>query len=259
MSDFAKINWVKPSTSKLSLDCRREVRTIDIAINGCFRRKDSIKVWYILYKRRVNDLDVGGTMVEHTTGLETLGLKGGWIFFCKSFLKSICFSKKGCFLISSAPLTPRRRVGSRSRRLVKMLLASEPISGPKTKGSVRIFWYILSVISASTSAIQIQSRVGWRLRTIIKGGKPWKHLIKQDSEGPPINHLVCKKGCHDRERNICWGVSTISLTVKDLGCKILGCATKGIGCVRVLHVELAETKVTEGNMTSIVQKNILRL
>lgn len=83
----------------------------------------------------------------HTTGLETLGLKGGCIFFCNNLLKSMCFSKNGCFLISSAPFTPRRLDGSRLRRLVRMLRASDPMSGPKTRGSVRIFWYILSVTS----------------------------------------------------------------------------------------------------------------
>lgn len=38
----------------------------------------------------------------------TLGLNGGWIFFCMSFLKSMCLAKNGCDLIDSAPVTPNR-------------------------------------------------------------------------------------------------------------------------------------------------------
>ena len=98
-------------------------------------------------------LSVGGSAVntvsklDTSTGDATLGLKGGWIFFCKSLSKSMFCEKNGWLLISSAPLTPSRRVGSRSRSLVRMLRAWGLISSPKTRGSLRIFWYITSVFS----------------------------------------------------------------------------------------------------------------
>lgn len=53
----------------------------------------------------------------------------------------MCLPKNGCFLISSAPLAPNRRVGSRVSRPVRMLRASVPISGPKSRGSSRIFLF----------------------------------------------------------------------------------------------------------------------
>ena len=52
-------------------------------------------------------------------------------------------------MISSAPFTPVRRVGSLLSKPVRMLRASAPNSGPKSKGSLSIFSYILSVISVS--------------------------------------------------------------------------------------------------------------
>ena len=86
--------------------------------------------------------------LDTSTGLRTLGLNGGWIFFCASRCQSI-FSKNGWRLISSAPFTPKRCAGSRVRRPVRIDRALAATSSGKTSGSRRIFSYILSVISRS--------------------------------------------------------------------------------------------------------------
>lgn len=119
---------------------------INITVDRRLGCEDSVEVGNILNIDALNKHIVQGRYAL-TTGLDTLGLNGGWIFFCRSFLKSMWFTKNGCFLISSAPFTPSRFEGSLLRRLVRMLRASVPMSGPKVSGSARIFWYILSVTS----------------------------------------------------------------------------------------------------------------
>jgi len=144
-SNFSK-GYRNRHTSELSLDGRWEVGAVNITINRCLGREDSVEVGNILNTNALNERVL---LRRHalTTGLDTLGLNGGCIFFCRSFLKSMWFTKNGCFLISSAPFTPSRFEGSLLRRLVRMLRASAPMSEPKVSGSVRIFWYILSVTS----------------------------------------------------------------------------------------------------------------
>jgi hypothetical protein len=129
------------------LDGGGEVGAINIAVDRRLGREDSVEVGNILNINTLNKHVLSEERPALTTGLDTLGLNGGWIFFCRSFLKSMWFTKNGCFLISSAPFTPSRFEGSLLRRLVRMLRASVPMSGPKVSGSERIFWYILSVTS----------------------------------------------------------------------------------------------------------------
>lgn len=120
------------------------------------------------YLKRLRSSDLKNRWCIRTTGLSTLGLNGGWIFFSKSFLKLICFPKNGCFLISSAPLTPSRCRGSRVSRAVRMLRASASISGPNTSGSFKILSYILSVTS-------IESARSVKLSVYLEAGMdvPW--------------------------------------------------------------------------------------
>ena len=128
---------------------------------------------------------------NRTTGLATLGLKGGWIFFAARSLKSMCLWKKGWRLISSAPFAPSRRLGSRFRRAVRMVQASEPNSSPNRSGSFNIFRYILSVSSLRHFLNENSMLSLFNQRTIVERWEPGKHLIQQHSQSPPINRLVC--------------------------------------------------------------------
>ena len=76
---------------------------------------------------------------------------------------------------------PRRRVGSRSRRLVRMLLASEPISGPKTKGSViHLVGHLYMRLYGGFSSTSEPAGRDY-LRTIIETRRraPRKHLVSR--------------------------------------------------------------------------------
>ena len=50
---------------------------------------------------------------------------------------------------------------------------------------------------------------------------------------------------------------TVSLAAKNLRCQILRCPAEGVGLVRVLHVEFAETEVAQGDVTGVVEKDVL--
>ncbi len=52
---------------------------------------------------------------------------------------------------------------------------------------------------------------------------------------------------------------TVALSAQNLWCQILRGTTEGVGRIRVLHVELAQAEVAQGDMTGIVQKDVLRL
>lgn len=132
-------------TRELSLHGAREIGILHNTVDRRLDRKDRVEVGHILYMRRQPHNDETAEGIR-TTGLVTFGLNGGWIFFWCSFLKSI-LAKNACFLISAAPFTPSRCVGSRLSSSCKMLCASAPISGGKTRGSFKIFSYILSVTS----------------------------------------------------------------------------------------------------------------
>lgn len=79
----------------------------------------------------------------------TLGLKVGSYFLCRSLRQSM-FEKKWCALISAAPLAPRRRWGSRSRRRVKRSRAAAGTISwlGNVNGSWTIFLYISFVFSS---------------------------------------------------------------------------------------------------------------
>jgi hypothetical protein len=92
-------------------------------------------------------------------------------------------------LISSAPLTPRRREGSRVKRPDKILQASELNSSPNRRGSLRIFSYIL-LTTSEHSKLGHEDELDGRL-TVIERWKASKHLIQKHTKRPPIDGLVC--------------------------------------------------------------------
>lgn len=86
---------------QLLLHRLRQVRIVHHRILGHLAGELLVKV------RRVDSarLCVTGQLraygiCDPARGLTTAGLKGGWIFFAQSFLKSICLAKNGWFLIS---------------------------------------------------------------------------------------------------------------------------------------------------------------
>jgi hypothetical protein len=52
---------------------------------------------------------------------------------------------------------------------------------------------------------------------------------------------------------------TVSSTVEDLGGKVLWGSAERVGHIVILHVELAQTKVTEGDVAGIIEKDVFRL
>ena len=66
-----------------------------------------------------------------------------------------------------------------------------------------------------------------------------KHLVEEDTQCPPVDDFV------------------VAFSVQNLGSEVLGCTAEGVGLVGVFHVELAETEVAEGDVTSVVQEDIL--
>lgn len=177
-------------TTELCLNCLRQIGILYIAVNWCLICENHVKVGDILKKTTSTKMRAT-RRANRTTGLATLGLKGGWIFFAARSLKSMCLWKKGWRLISSAPFAPSRRLGSRFRRAVRMVQASEPNSSPNRSGSFNIFRYILSVSSLRHSLNENSMLSLFNQRTIVERWEPGKHLIQQHSQSPPINRLVC--------------------------------------------------------------------
>lgn len=52
---------------------------------------------------------------------------------------------------------------------------------------------------------------------------------------------------------------TVSGTVEDLGGKVLRGSAECVGHIVILHVELAQTKITEGDVARIIEEDIFRL
>ena len=52
---------------------------------------------------------------------------------------------------------------------------------------------------------------------------------------------------------------TVSSAVEDLGGKVLRSSAERVGHIVILHVELAQTKVTEGDVARVIEKDIFRL
>lgn len=104
---------------KLRLDGLREVRVFDDGIHRLFAQKVGVELQaYTISPTHTcqgqsrsrggsRDGEEGRTLLVSAAD-STLGLNGGWIFFCMSFLKSMCLAKNGCDLIDSAPVTPNR-------------------------------------------------------------------------------------------------------------------------------------------------------
>lgn len=96
---------------------------------------------------------------------------------------------------------------------------------------------------------------------VVEGRKASHHFVEQDAESPPVDDLG------------------VTVTKEELWCEVLGCTTEGcqrerekssvhssqltlsqnlltVGGLTLRHVELAETKVTEGNVASVVEENV---
>jgi hypothetical protein len=52
---------------------------------------------------------------------------------------------------------------------------------------------------------------------------------------------------------------TVPSTVEDLGGEVLRGSAECVGHVVILHVELAQSKVTEGNVARVIEKDVFRL
>lgn len=76
---------------------------------------------------------------------------------------------------------------------------------------------------------------------VVEGRQSRKHLVQKDSERPPIHRLV------------------VALSHKQLGRQVLGSTTEGVGAVFVLHVQLAETEIAQGDVALVVEQNVLGL
>ena len=48
------------------------------------------------------------------------------------------------------------------------------------------------------------------------------------------------------------------MTVEQFWCQVFGRSTESVGLVGIFHVELAETEVTQRNVTGVVEKNVFR-
>ena len=59
-------------------------------------------------------------------------------------------------------------------------------------------------------------------------------------------------------RHIQRGGRTVTLATQDLRSEVFGCTAERVRLVRVLHVQLAETEVTQGDMTRVVKQDVLR-
>jgi len=51
---------------------------------------------------------------------------------------------------------------------------------------------------------------------------------------------------------------TIAIAAKNLRCKILWSSAEGVCLLIILHIELAKAEVTQGDVTGVVKKDILR-
>ena len=76
-------------TVELILDSLGQVRIIDEAVNWFFLSENHVKIGYVLSYKKSGVAKKDRKVQTHTTGLATLGLNGGWIFFSFSNLKSI--------------------------------------------------------------------------------------------------------------------------------------------------------------------------
>ena len=58
---------------------------------------------------------------------------------------------------------------------------------------------------------------------------------------------------------ICLQSLTVTLVVQDLRCKVFGSSAEGVGCIRIFHIQLAQTEVTQGDVSCVVEKDVLGL
>ena len=79
------------------------------------------------------------------------------------------------------------------------------------------------------------------MRTVVERREAGQHLVQKHTERPPVDRLV------------------VALPTKDLGCEVLGRTTERVRLVRVLHVQLAQPKVTQRDVARIVEQDVLRL
>jgi hypothetical protein len=68
-----------------------------------------------------------------------------------------------------------------------------------------------------------------------------------------VRYLTIRRG----EEEDAW--RTISSTVENLGCKVLRGSAERVGHIVILHVKLAQTKVTEGDVARVIEKDVLGL
>lgn len=52
---------------------------------------------------------------------------------------------------------------------------------------------------------------------------------------------------------------TVPSTVQDLGGEVLRGSAECVGHIIILHVELTQSKVTEGNVARVIKKDVFRL
>lgn len=90
------------------------------------------------------------------------------------------------------------------------------------------------------------------LRTIVERWKTRQHLVKQNTECPPINSLVCCRLSKYTSMRTA-ARRTVTVSVEDFGGEILWCATERVCGVRVFHVKLAQAEITQGDVSSVVQ------
>ena len=75
----------------------------------------------------------------------------------------------------------------------------------------------------------------------VEGWETSEHLVQEDSERPPVDHL------------------RVTLTNQQLWRQVLWGTAEGVCLVLVRHVELAETKVTQGDVPAVVKQDVFWL
>lgn len=76
---------------------------------------------------------------------------------------------------------------------------------------------------------------------VVEGREAVDHLVEENTEGPPVNGFV------------------VAVSGENLGREVLGCAAEGVGLFVLFHVELTQAEIAQGNVTVVVEENVLRL
>lgn len=95
--------------------------------------------------------------------------------------------------------------------------------------------------------------------TIIERRQSGHHLVEENTKSPPVDGLVCRKSTLTEDQVASKANLTITLCIENFWCKILWRSTESIRPVAILHVELAETEVTQCDMSVIVKQDVFRL